>query len=182
MAQQNFLVIAQNNRTQQIGLWLVLKSDIVPWLTSVGMSLLLFVGISALVSGANPSVTSDDAVANLYTWARPLYYALIVLAVFMARRSRNIWTWVIAVILILFFIPQYSTNIANSLMPNSILQAMVALVGFLSIGRLIEYVHMRYVVKLEEPTLSMGALAGYIVLVCGAVFLDVPLFFELLWN
>ncbi len=179
---QNFLAIANNNRTDKIGLYLVAKYDFLPWLASIGMVLLLFIGVSTLVGSANPNMTDDDAIANLYTWARPLYYALVVLAVFAARRSRDIWTWAMAIALIIFFVPQYSTNIATVLFPNSIFQAMIALIGFLAIERLIEYIQMRYIVKLETPILSMGALVGYIALICCVLFLEVPLFFELFWN
>ena len=87
-----------------------------------------------------------------------------------------------AIALIIFFVPQYSTNIATVLFPNSIFQAMIALIGFLAIERLIEYIQMRYIVKLETPILSMGALVGYIALICCVLFLEVPLFFELFWN
>lgn len=48
----------------------------------------------------------------------------------------------LSVILIVFFIPQGATTIANMLLPNSILPALTAMVGFLAAGRIIEYVCM----------------------------------------
>lgn len=167
---QNYLAIALNSRTNRIGLRPVVRFDIAPWVASAILSLLLFVGVSALVTSANPNLNEGDAVANLYTWARPFYFALVVLAVLSARRSKDVWTWVLSVILIVFFIPQGATTIANMLLPNSILPALTAMVGFLAAGRIIEYVHMRYMTKLSEPTLSFGALTGYVLLILGAIF------------
>lgn len=89
---QNFLNIALDNHTERIGALLIIKRDIVPWVARAGFSLLIFIGVSALVSSANPNLNNGDAVANIYTWARPFYFALIVLAVFLARRSKDAWT------------------------------------------------------------------------------------------
>ena len=179
---QNFLNIALDNHTERIGALLIIKRDIVPWVASAGFSLLIFIGVSALVSSANPNLNNGDAVANIYTWARPFYFALIVLAVFLARRSKDAWTWIIAVTLIIFFISQGATNIANALLPNSIFQALIAMIGFLAAGRIVEYIHMRYITQLPEPTLTRSALASYMVLILGAIFMDTPIFFEIIWN
>ncbi len=178
----NLLAIAQGNRTKHIGVRLVLKYDILPWFVSAGIALLLFIGVAVLAHGANPQMTSDDVVANVYSWARPFYYALIVLAVFLARRSRDIWTWVLAGILIIFFVPQVFTNLAVAIFPNSILQAMVAMLGFLAVGRVVEYIHMRYIVGLTEPTLSVAALVSYGILISGALVCDTSFFFNLFWD
>ena len=178
----NFLSIARDNRAQHINLWVIIKSDIAPWLASAGFVLLLFAGVAALIGGTRPDMSSSDTTANLYTWAQPFYFALVVLACFLARRSRDAWTWVLAGILIIFFVPQTETNLAVAILPNSIFQAIVAMIGFLAAGRLIEYLHMRYVVKLEEPTLSVAALSSYGLLVCSAIFFDAPLIFALLSN
>lgn len=159
---QNFLAIAQNHRTERINLWLVIKHDFMPWFISACIALLIFAGISAVVSSANANVSDEDAVAVLYSRAQLLYFALVAFDVFAARRSKSVWTWILSAILIVFFIPQHVTNIANAIVPNSIFQALVAMLGFLAVERLIEYVQMRYIIKLEKPTLSSGALVGYV--------------------
>lgn len=179
---RNLLSIAQSGKTQRIGLWIIVKNDIIPWFVSAGFALLLFAGVATLIGGVRPDMSNADATANLYTWARPFYIALVILACLLARRSRDIRTWVLAGILIIFFIPQTAVNFAIALWPNSILQAMIAMLGFLAAGRVVEYIHMRYVVKLDEPILSLTAFIGYMLLVCGAIFLDAPLFFEFLGN
>lgn len=175
---RSLLAIAQNNKTERIGLWLVMKSDILPWLASIGVVGLLFLGVSALVGSFNPSMTSDDVVANLYSRAAPFYYALIVLAVFMSRRSRDKWTWLLAAVLIIFFVSQVSINFAVHLWPNSIARALIAMVGFLAFGRLVEYLHMRYVVNLDVPSLSFFATMAYVLLVGAAMFLNSSIVFE----
>lgn len=136
------------------------KKDLIPWVASAGLALLIFSGVSGLVSSANPILNEGDAIANLYTWARPLYFALVVAVVFLARHSKDVWTWVLAVLLIIFFIPQGATNIANALMPNSILQALIAMIGLLAAGRVVEYIQMRYMTGLREPALTYPALGG----------------------
>lgn len=178
----NFLSIAQDNKTQHISLWIIIKSDIAPWLASAGFMLLVFAGVTALIGGTRSDMSSSDVTANLYTWARPFYFALIVLACLFARRSRDAWTWILSGILIIFFVPQTAINFAVVILPNSIFQAMVAMIGFLAAGRLVEYIKMRHVMKLEEPTLSSAALCTYGLSVCIAILLDMPLLFELLSN
>lgn len=179
---QNFLAIAQHHQTERISLWIVVKHDFMPWLLSASFALLVFTGISLLVSSANANVSEEDAIAVLYSRAQLLYIALIAIAVFAARRSKSIWTWVLSVLLVIFFLPQNANNLVNAIAPNSIAQAIVAMIGFLATERLIEYIQMRYVIKLEKPTFSVGAWVGYITLILCVVILEAPLFFELLWN
>lgn len=179
---QNFLTIALRNRTNKIGLWVIFKTDLLPWLASAGLVLLIFVGVSSLVGDTNPNLNEGDATANLYTRARPLYYALIVLAVFSARRSKNVWTWTISIFLIIFFIPQNGNNIANALMPNGILQPLIAMLGILAAGRIVEYVRMRHIIQLSEPILSVVAVLAYGVIVLLSLLMLMPAFFEVVWG
>ena len=76
-----------------------------PWFISACIALLIFAGISAVVSSANANVSDEDAVAVLYSRAQLLYFALVAFAVFAARRSKSVWTWILSAILIVFFVP-----------------------------------------------------------------------------
>lgn len=177
----SFLTVARDNKTQHITLWLVMKNDIMPWFASAGLALLLFAGVSALVGSIRPDMDSADATASLYIWARPFYFALIVLACFLARRSLDMRTWILSAILIIFFIPQTTINLAVAILPNSILQALIAMIGFLALERIIEYIRMRHIIKLEDPTVSTGALIGYGLLICGAIVFDAPQLYNIFW-
>lgn len=58
-------------------------------------------------------------------------------------------------------------SIAMNLFPNSILPAMVALIGVLAAGRLITFFYTRFVAKLDTVMMSASALVLY-----GALFIS----------
>lgn len=178
---RNFLTLALENKTQCIGFWVIIKNDILPWFASAGFALLLFLGVLALVSSAQPNMSDIDASANLYTWALPFYYALIALVMFLARRTRDMWTWIFIVVLALFFVNQSTASLSTVILPSSILYAMVAMLGLLAFGRIVEYIYLRHTVKLSEPHLSYPAYATYIsVVVMTAILANSSLFYRLL--
>lgn len=172
----NLLALANSKRTDKIGLSIIAKHDILPWLASAVLFLLIFVAIKMVIGSANPSVGDDELMMVITSRAKVLYVALIVLAVLCARRSRSVWTWVLSVILIIFFLPQSSLTVAIWLMPASVLQPLIAMIGFLAAERIVEYIRLRYVMDIEKPTLSGGALAAYILLVIGAIYMVTPVF------
>ncbi len=127
-----------------ITLWTVTKKDIIPWLLSAAFILLIFVGVISLINATGGKDNNFlNASAMLYANTMPLYWGLIVLACLAARRSADKWTWILAAILIFFFVPQGSITIAMKLLPNSILPALIAMLGLLSIARIVEYVQVR---------------------------------------
>lgn len=166
---------------QRITAWSIFRADVIPWVVSAGLALLVFTGVVLLVGSMDPDHDGGFiyATAILSTFAAPLYYALVVVACLFARRSYNLWTWTLSGILIVFFIGPNEMNFATAIFPNSILPAMVAMIGFLAFGRIVEYVRMHYILKLDTPTLGWGALILYSVLVVGAVFLDSSLLYAL---
>ena len=179
---RNFLGIALENRTQNIGLWLIIKNDFLPWFLSAGFALLLFLGVRALVGSAQPNMDDLEVSANLYTWVLPLYYALIALAVLLARRSRDAQTWVLIVILAIFFVGQGSMNFSIAILPNSILYAMVAMIGLLAFSRIVEYIHLKYIVKLDEPRLTCPAYVAYVFIVISTLLANSSIFYSLLHS
>lgn len=175
---RTFLSLANSNDTPRITLSMVAKNDIIPWFMSAGLASLLFIGVSLLISSAQPDMNNADATANLYALAQPFYFALIVLACLLSRRSKDLRTWILIGVVIVFFVPQFAVNFAISILPNSILQAMVAMIGLLAGERIIEYIHIRYIIKLDQLTFSTPALVSYGVLIAGAIFLLSPFIYE----
>jgi len=173
-----------SNEKKLITVWSILKADIFPWILSAGFTLLLFAGVVLLIGSANPKHNSDfiEASAALYTFGAPFYYALVVLACLLARRSRDVGTWILVGVLIIFFVPQTEVNLAVAILPNSVLAAITAMIGFLALGRIVEYLRMRYVIKLDKPQLSVGAFVLYCLLVLGSTFLNSSFLFKLLWE
>lgn len=74
------------------------------------------------------------------------------------------------------FHSQGATNIANALLPNSIFQALIAMIGFLAADASLS-IHMRYITQLPEPT-SLSALASYMVLILGAILRTLQYFLK----
>lgn len=131
----------------------------------------------------NPSVDDEYISGALYTWGQYFLWALLVLAVFASRRSKDIWTWVLSAILIFVFLPQYGgMNLAISLLPNSILYPLFALLGLLAAGRIVEYVHTRYFVGIKEPRLSFCAATVYIAMIAIAVLFCSSLVYDLAFS
>ena len=175
---QNFLTIAQNNKTDTIGLGLVLKHDFLWWILGAGASMLLFAGVFALTASVRPDMDTMDVGSILFTTGRPFYYALVVIGVLLARRSFNAWTWILIGILVFGFMDQSSFSFSVVWMPHSILYTMIAMIGLLALGRIIEYLHMHYIVKLDEPRLSVGGWFVYMTLIIAATLLNSSVFYD----
>lgn len=165
------------NKKQKITFTTTLKKDIIPWLLSVLVALGVFYGVVLLVHSASPTLNIIDSSAYLFSYAIVFYYALIVGACFLARRSKDIWTWILSGILIVFFVLPSSWTIANSLLPNSIFPAMSVMVGLLALAKLVEYIRFKHFMKHEGIGISFMALVAYLVLVLQAVFFNTPYFF-----
>lgn len=165
------------HKNQKIILSTILKNDIIPWLLSSLLALGIFYGVVSLVNSASPDIGIIDSSAYLFSYASVFYYALIVGMCLLARRSKDIWTWILSGVLIIFFVFPHSWTIANVLLPNSIFPAISAMIGFLALGKIIEYIHFKYIMKLKEPKLSILSLAVYTLFVVQAVILNIPYFF-----
>ena len=146
-----------------------LTADVLPWLFGAGFSLLLYVAViflikDAVTDQANPFEFAAAAASNqIYLLA-----GLILLGTIIARRSyRNVTTIAIGIGLVIFFAQPRNFSIAMNLFPNSILPAMVALIGVLAAGRLITFFYTRFVAKLDTVTMSASALVLY-----GALFIS----------
>ena len=175
----NFLTF-QIDEQKRITFRSVVKADLIPWTIGFGFAFLLYFGVSALLKSVRPDMSNLDVSAILYTWGEYFLWGLIVLALLIARRSKDAWTWVLAVILIFIFLPQTEMTLAIDILPNSILQPMVAMIGLLSLGRIIEYLHMRYSIGLDEPSLTIGTIASYAILILIAIMFCSHLIYELI--
>lgn len=171
---RNFLSF-QADAKSRITALTVIKNDVLPWLLSAGVVLVVLFGVTALVASVDSSGQTDyiEASANLFIYGRFFYWALIVVVVCLARRSLGAWTWITTAILILFVLPQSYTTLAIMAMPNGLLGSMVVMLGLLAIGRLVEYLWMRYRIGLKKPRLSAGAIAVYVFVVVASVSVGV---------
>ncbi len=177
---QNFLSIARNNKTDTISFTHVLRHDLLWWLIGAGVSTLLFTGVLAITASARPDIDTMDVGSILSTTGRPFYYALIVGGVLLARRSFSVWTWALVGILVFGFMSPSSFSFSAVWMPHSILYTMVAMTGLLAVGRVVEYLYMRYIIRLGEPHLSVGGWTAYLAFIVGAILLDSSTFYSLI--
>lgn len=157
----NTLLSLPVTKQKSISASTVFKKDIVPWLASSVLAMLAFLVVSLIIASANPDVDGVDARVVLFGRATIFYWVLIIGACFMARRSKSAWTWVLSAVLIFLFLPQIAPTLATTLFPHSILQSLIAMLGLLALGRLVEYLYIRYHIKLAEPTLSTRAIVLY---------------------
>ncbi|NCU37983.1 hypothetical protein EOL96_02920 [Candidatus Saccharibacteria bacterium] len=179
---KEILALAERNETT-ISAWRIIKSDIFPWVASAGFSLLFYLGVEAMLRDANPNIDDEYIGGALYTWGRYFLWALLMLAVFASRRSKDIWTWVLSAILIFVFLPQYGgMNLAISILPNSILYPLLAMLGLLATGRLVEYLRIRYLMGIKEPRLSIGATTVYIIMIAITVLSCSSIVYDLVFS
>lgn len=157
----------------RLGFWSIWRHDVSIWLLAALIGLGVFAGVSWMVNSIRPDVDNMDVNGTLYTFARYFLWMIVAVAVIIARRSLGVGTWVIAAICILWFIPQGYYTIAIGLYPNSVLQALVAMIGLLSFGRLVEYFQLKVVYRLDQPTLTASAIVGYVFILLIAVLLTV---------
>jgi hypothetical protein len=154
-------ILDMGNEADRITLGVVLKTDILPWLTSTVIALLLCLGVGAMVASMNPNLPRADADAILYQRAFVFFVAMLVAACFMARRSRDKWTWLLATLTVLYFILGNNISIITAVYPNSILPALLAMIAMLAAGRLIEYMILRLTTVIA-PVLSATAIIIYV--------------------
>ena len=158
----------------------ILKHDIAPWLASVVSGLVIFYIVVFLVYSAAPNMGIINASAYLLSYAAIFYYVLILGVCICARRSMNFWTWLLAAMLIVFFVQQPSWTFASTLLPNSIFPALSVMLGILAFGRMVEYIHFRWVMKIDGVRLSSASLIVYLVLIVQAFLLNSPYILRLL--
>lgn len=161
--------------------WLsVMRGDIIPWVLSGAMMTLIYVAIVYIVVAAShDSVTFTEAAVNLPSYS---FLTLAILGCVLARRSKGAWTWILAAVLFLFFTKSTHMTFAAYLLPNGILPMMFAMLGLLAVGRIVEYLHMRYVIELDEPRLTTGGWVSYLLLVVVAIVMNSALIFDLFSN
>lgn len=172
---KTLLAIAQRNRqAKKISLMMALRYDIIPWLFSAAAGIAAFWAVSRFLVNANNAVGTDNTFDFVFSMSIPLFFAVVAVMVFMARRSVSIWTWVFSAIITLGVLPGYYHNIANTLYPVSLFESAIVMLLLLTIERLAEYFHMRFVTNLSEPKLGLGAWLVYLLIIAGALFLIVP--------
>lgn len=175
------LLTLRAHESMTINLRAVLYKDILPWVGASLLVVLLNIGMVALIGGTLSSTDAfnfSKASAYLYQQTFPLYI-LTLLGCFLARRSRSTWTWVAAGLIIILFAPQTHMTFAISLFPNSTLPMMIAMIGILAAGRLVEYLNIKYNIQLKELTLTTGSLAAYLSVIVIAIFMSSASIFKI---
>ena len=162
---------------QKITLSTILKKDIIPWFLSSLLALGIFYSVAFLLNSTSPTISIFESSAYLFSYASVFYYALIIGMCLLARRSKDVWTWVLSGVLIILFVYSDSWTIANSLLPNSVLPAISLMLGFLALGKIMEYIQFKFFMKLQDPKLSVLSIVAYILLVIQALILNTPYFF-----
>lgn len=161
-----------------IGLRFIFRHDVLWWLIGAGVALLLFIGMLEFMKSLRPDLDPLDVSGIFFISARPFYYALVVIAVLLARRSLSLWSWVLSVILAVGFMSPSSFSLSTVLMPNSVLYTVIAMIGLLAAGRLVEYVYARYIRKSDGPRLSIGGWMVYVALCISAALVNSPTFYD----
>lgn len=171
-----FLRLANEAHTKTIGIGLVMKNDIIPWFLVAGFVVLANLGVIWLAGSFNQSLDFARVSALVMQGSNYLYVILIILAVFIARRSKGAWSFVVAVLLIgLFRMPIFPT-LAFELLPYTLLNAMCGMLGLLAAGRLVELIQISYVAKLTEPRISVSVVILYVVIIVTMVAFTFPRF------
>lgn len=168
------------NAEDRITLGAVLKADVVPWLVSVTVVFLVYLGISTVIASVNPNLPRSDSDAILYSRAFVLFVVLLVVACFMARWSRDKWTWVLAVLTVLYFLVKTNSSIAMAAFPNSILPALLAMITLLAMGRIVEYIVVRLTYRSDSPVLDPLAAIVYFLLIIVTAGLNSTFVYSLL--
>lgn len=171
-----FLRLANEARTKTIGVGLVMKNDIIPWFLVAGFVVLANLGVIWLAGSFNDSLKFDEVAIRVATSSGYLYIILIILAVFVARRSKGAWSFVVAVLLIGLFRTPFNPTLAFELLPHTLLNAMCGMLGLLAAGRLVELIQISYVAKLTEPRISVSVVILYVVIIVTMVAFTFPRF------
>ena len=152
-----------------------LTADIIPWLIGAGFIVVLFLGIVLMAQEMLGDKEGAFEIAAATASGAPfLMWGLLPLGCIIARRAyREVYTWVLAVFIVIFFAHPAWYSLSVQLFPNSVLPAMTAMVGVLALGRLFEYGYAHFGAKLAIK-MSGEALATYLVLFLGALFLLLP--------
>ena len=141
-----------------------LKKDVLRWAMIVLLIMTpytIYAFILSLAYTTEPSVEAFQK--GLYILMNPMLHASIVLAAVLWARWAffSLYTWMLAVILATFYSPTAPFSAMSLVLPNSPLAALVAMIGFLSVFRIVEYEHMRRAIKVDYATMSRGAYATY---------------------
>lgn len=151
-----------------------LRADIIKWVGSATFITLLFLVIATLV-GQSKDNNTPLLMSTAYMAQRPeIQYGLTILACILARTSTDVWTWILVIVTIILSSQPSNFTLATTLFPNSILSMMVTMVGLLCVARLFEYWHMRYIIGLLNPTMTVGAISLYTFTALLCVLLNWP--------
>lgn len=155
-----------------------LRADIVKWVSSATFITLLFLAIAILV-GQSKDNNTPLLMSTAYMAQRPeIQYGLAILACILARTSVDGWTWILAIVTIMLSSQPTNSTLATTLFPNSILSMMITMVGLLCVARLFEYWHMRHIIGLTNPTMTVGAILLYTFTALLCVVLNSPYIFS----
>jgi|GEM_PF-2339700 len=163
------LALRKNEHTNIVTAPDVLRKDVAYWCVIAIALSLVQLGIFALVASTSPNVTVTQAGA--FIWPQ-LNYALIFLACIAARKTIDVWTFVLGFTLIAGWLSVNSESITRVLLPNSILASLVGMIGLLAIGRLAMYVRAKYALNIVSVTFSRGAIATYACVIVASFLLN----------
>jgi len=159
-----------------------LKKDVTPWLLIGALLVAIYAAMGLVIATSlSAEIHYEDGVGILYQRTIPAV-ALIVFGCLLARqRPQDIWTWALMAIVILIYIPQGNFNMSMYIFPNSVLQPTVAMVGLLATGRIVEYLHAKYVVNYNEIEMSKGAWSIYLITIVASYTMNSSFVFEIVY-
>ncbi len=141
-----------------------LKKDVVRWAAIVLLVMIPYVAYAFVLSLAYVTQPSFEAFQKgLSILMSPMLQTAIVLAAVLWARwvFFDVYTWVLVAILTIFYTTHASFSATMLILPNSPFTALVAMIGFLAIFRIVEYQHMRRIIKVEYATMTNGAYVVY---------------------
>lgn len=173
------LSLRKNEKTSIVTAYDALRKDVLRWVGVVAGFTLLQLGIFATIGGVNPNINAVQAGAFV---APQLGYALIFLACVAARKTIDVWTFVLGVVLIAGWLNGVGDSFTRAVFPNSILPALVAMVGFLAAGRLVMYLRAKYILELQHIAFARGTIITYACIIIATFALNSGFIYRLISN
>lgn len=166
----------RDNQTNVVSLTSVIRRDLIPWLASGFVVVLVYYGMAAIVSGAIPSSQKhalDLSLVTLYQ-QQLLVYILIFCGCFLAYRGLTARTWITFAFLVICITPQYYSSVINTLFPNSMVACMVSMMGIMAAFRLIEYYDLRFNMHIENLYIAKAPIIAYLIIIFIAICCQIP--------
>lgn len=176
-----FLALPDHD-SQTVTLRNALRKDIAIWLLVAAAAVGLYASVGLLIMAALPAGADyQHGLAVLYQQVVVVAALVVGACIAARRRPKDVWTWVLAALVISIYVPQSGYSLSMYMFVNSALQPMIGMVGLLSAGRIVEYLHARYVIKFTHITPSAGAITAYAAVAALCYALTAPWVFNVIY-